>query len=313
MPARVRTETATSADVEHAGPAVAEADREGALAVLGVGRDVAQVVRDEDRRGERTHADGAEQAEPRHGIRLRVLRAERGQQAEEDEDVDLAQPAVAVGVVTARVAPRREHGQGAERQHEPRTGERHEGQADDCRPRRSDRSAASRTFDGGGEPLADEPHRPDPRLVGAADAVGVVVGVVDADLEGQCDEQGEDRQGRVGTPEQVGGGGAEDDGGDGGGQGARARAGDPLGQGGHGWGQRSLRKSGSSSGPRGRRSGRSTVRGPRAGSPGDEPGGRADEGEEQDEGQPRDLRAGCARRRPRSGSRPPRSRSSARG
>ena len=84
------------------------------------------------------------------------------------------------------------------------------------------------------EPLADQPHRPDPGLVGAPDAVGVVVGVVHPDLQGEGDDEGEDAERDVGAPHEVGGGGAEDDGGDGGGQGARAGARHPLGEGGHG-------------------------------------------------------------------------------
>ena len=83
------------------------------------------------------------------------------------------------------------------------------------------------------EPLADQAHRADPGLVGAADAVGVVVGVVHPDLQRQGDDEGEDAEGDVRPPDEVGGGGAEDDGGDGGGQGARAGARHPLGQGGH--------------------------------------------------------------------------------
>jgi hypothetical protein len=239
-------------DVESARSRVAESHREGALAVLDVGRDVAQVVGHEDRRRQRADPDGADHTEPGHGIRLRVERAERGHQTEEDEDVDLTEAAVAVGVVAAGVAPRREHRQGTERQHDPRLAEADEGQA---RHGRGGEAQHRGRLDvrRGGQALADEPHRADPGLVGAADAVGVVVRVVHPDLQREGDEEGEDRQRQVGAPEQVRGSGSEDDGGDGGGQGARAGTSHPLVQGCHGGVQRSLRKSGSSSGPRGRR------------------------------------------------------------
>ena len=44
---------------------------------------------------------------------------------------------------------------------------------------------------GGASPDADEPHRSDPGVVGAADAVAVVVGVVHADLEGEAHDEGQ--------------------------------------------------------------------------------------------------------------------------
>src|SRR5699024_10988722 len=91
-----------------------------------------------------------------------------------------------------------------------------------------------------GQLLADEPYRADPLLVGAADAVAVVVGVVDADLQTRGDEQGEQREPELGplllqADVAVGrrGGGTDDDGGDRCGEGSRAGAGDPLLHGGH--------------------------------------------------------------------------------
>ena len=84
---------------------------------------------------------------------------------------------------------------------------------------------------GVGEVLADEPHRADPVAVGAADAVGVVVGVVHADLEADRHDERQERESEVRLVDGGGGrGGADDDGGDGGGEGARAGAVDPLGR-----------------------------------------------------------------------------------
>ena len=55
------------------------------------------------------------------------------------------------------------------------------------------RNAARFTAPGRGGAGADQPHRADPVGVGAADAVGVVVGVVDRDLERQAHDQREQR------------------------------------------------------------------------------------------------------------------------
>ena len=56
-----------------------------------------------------------------------------------------------------------------------------------------------------------QPLRPDPMLVGAADAVGVVVGVVDAHLQGQRDEPGEHRPQQIGAAGEHGDAGARED------------------------------------------------------------------------------------------------------
>ena len=135
-------------------------------------------------------------------------------------------------------------GQADEREaHEAREEEAREGRDLD-RPGAASRWPTSRTG-------------PDPLVVGAADAVGVVVGVVDPDLQGQGHDEGEHGIRPDDVTGLVGGTGADEDGGDGGGQRARAGALDPLGQGGHGVLGASFyslrRKSGSSSGPRGPR------------------------------------------------------------
>ena len=81
---------------------------------------------------------------------------------------------------------------------------------------------------------ADEPHRADPVGVGAADAVGVVVGVVHADLQGEGDHEGEQRlppDRLVVVRRDTSAGEHRRDRGR---QRARARAGDPVSGGGHG-------------------------------------------------------------------------------
>ena len=93
--------------VEHAGAPVAEHDGERALAGVDVGRDVAQVVRHEDRAGQRAAADAAGERRPGEPLGLDVRRAEHGDQAEEDEDRHLAEAAVAVRLARAGVAPGR--------------------------------------------------------------------------------------------------------------------------------------------------------------------------------------------------------------
>ena len=184
--------TSDEEGVEVAGALVAEPHRQRALAGDGVGGDVAQVVGDEDRAGERADADAGVEGGPLPRLGLDVGRADDRDQAEEDEDHHLAEAEVAVGLARRRCRTRRR----------PRTPRR---------PRRSHHAVvAARTSpadgrhaeggEGGGlhgargrRSRADEPHRADPVGVGAADAVGVVVGVVDADLQGEADHQGEQR------------------------------------------------------------------------------------------------------------------------
>ena len=97
--------TSTSSSVERAGAPVAEADGEGALAGHRVGRDVAQVVGDQDRAGERADADRGVQRRPLPRLGLDVRRADDRDQPEEHEDHHLAEPEVAVGLRAAGVEP----------------------------------------------------------------------------------------------------------------------------------------------------------------------------------------------------------------
>ena len=79
-----------------------------------------------------------------------------------------------------------------------------------------------------GQPRPDQPHRPDPLVVGAADAVGVVVGVVDADHQRDGDDQREQRPHRLHRPRTDRRPGADQHRGDRGRQRPRPRSRDPL-------------------------------------------------------------------------------------
>ena len=81
---------------------------------------------------------------------------------------------------------------------------------------------------------ADQAQRADPALIGAADAVAVVVGVVDPDLQREGDDQREQRP--TGTPDldREGGAGSHEHRGDRGGQGAGAGSFEPVRGSGHG-------------------------------------------------------------------------------
>ncbi len=89
-------------------------------------------------------------------------------------------------------------------------------------------NAAVLTAGGEAAPEPDQPQRADPVGIGAADAVGVVVGVVDAHLQRQRDQQRQQRLAHDHGVGEGGGTGARDDRRHGRGQGARARPLDPL-------------------------------------------------------------------------------------
>ena len=133
-------------------------------------------------RPRRTHAA----RRPRLGLDVR--RADHRHQPEEDEDHDLAEPAVAVGPGRRRCRTRR---RGCRPRRPPpatRPSSRRAPGRPPPRPRRR-ANAARFTAAGVAAPEPDEAQRADPVVVGAADAVGVVVGVVDPDLERQRDDQ----------------------------------------------------------------------------------------------------------------------------
>jgi hypothetical protein len=75
-------------------PGTPEPNRERALARACVGLDVAQVVHDQERGAERADADAREQRVRRPRESLHPVRAADGDEAEEDEDEDVAEPVV---------------------------------------------------------------------------------------------------------------------------------------------------------------------------------------------------------------------------
>ena len=108
-----------------------------------------------------------------------------------DEHHDLAEAEVAVRLRAAGVGDgRRDRGDADEQQprvHDERRAPRRRP------PRRANETiAALRTARGRREAGRGEPHRPAPLRVGAAHAVGVVVGVVDADLQRERDHERRD-------------------------------------------------------------------------------------------------------------------------
>ena len=113
-------------DVGDARPAFAQADRHGQLARLNVGGNVAHVIRHEQRTGNQTNADSTHPAEQGQGVRLRVEGAQGRDQTEVDEDEHVTQTHVAVGVLAAGVAPRREDAGGANRQEPPLVRQSHQ-------------------------------------------------------------------------------------------------------------------------------------------------------------------------------------------
>ena len=114
-------------DVGDARPAFAQADRHGQLARLNVGGNVTYVIRHEQRTGNQTNADSTNPAEQGQGVRLCVEGAQGRNQTKVDEDEHIAQAHVAVGVLAAGVAPRREDAGGANRQEPPLVRQSHQG------------------------------------------------------------------------------------------------------------------------------------------------------------------------------------------
>ncbi len=178
--------------------AVAEAHGQGVLAHLGVARDVAEVVHHQQRGGQHAHRHRGPQAECREVAELHVGGAGRGDDAEEHEHEELAEAGVAVGPRASRVEPPGGDGQGTDHEQLPAHGHgqrqaRHTGDAE-----RGERRELHRP--GLGQALPDEAHRTDALgvVVGAPDAVAVVVGEVGAHLQGERHDQG----GRGAPPDQ---------------------------------------------------------------------------------------------------------------
>ena len=179
--------TATSAPTMHTtyssrARAAPDAHRERPLAGDAVGVDVAHVVGEQDRA--RRQADG-ERTEPRRRrdrLVLHVRAADRRDEAEEHEHHHFAEPDVAVRLRAAGVGRRRRRSR--RRRRAAATGSR---RATAPPPTTAATpkaiNAALRTAAGDARPLATSRTGPAPVRVGAAHAVGVVVRVVDADLQ----------------------------------------------------------------------------------------------------------------------------------
>src|SRR5690606_8606088 len=122
-------------------------------------------------------ADSTPQGREGQLVDLGVSGAQGGNQAEEDEDVYIAQATVAVRVLAAGVAPGSEDRGNSNQQQRPRRGEHNQNQP-------ADRGQAE-AAEGGvayvlrcGELGTGQAQRAHAFIIGAADAIGVVVGVV---------------------------------------------------------------------------------------------------------------------------------------
>ena len=161
-------------------------------------RDVAQVVGHEHRAGEEADADAAEPRLEVDRERLHVRRPSGRDDPEEDEHEQLAEAVVAVGALAARVEPGGDDRDGADGEQPPLPGDDDERESGE----RGEREEAER--DGEHVPrLRDartgEARRADPVVVGAAHPVGVVVGVVHADLQRERDHEREQGASRDAT------------------------------------------------------------------------------------------------------------------
>ena len=167
---------------------VARAGRPGCACRPGVGRDVAQVVerrasRRPARRRARATSDSGPVTRPacEYACRITATRPKKTK-----TEISPSPRSRTGADRRCRTRPRRR------RRHRPRpatsAGERREHEPGDTRP--AEGSERRRTSPPGRRgPRPDQAERADALVVGAADAVAVVVGVVDADLQGQRDEQ----------------------------------------------------------------------------------------------------------------------------
>ncbi len=151
--------SARACGVQPAGARVADADRQGALARHGVGRDVAQVVDHQQRAGEQPDRDAGGKGEPGQAADLHERGADHRGNPEEGEHRHLTETAVAVGVAAAGVGPTRRP-----RRPRPTASSQHEVATASTRPARQATPklarAALRTWRGAASPAATSRTRP---------------------------------------------------------------------------------------------------------------------------------------------------------
>ena len=179
--------------VERAGVAVAEHHRQRALADDAVARDVAQVVGHQHRAGQHADADRADERAraERPGSASAPCRAPRPARRTRTRPPRRARRSRRAAGRRCRTRPPAMH-TAPDGDQPPLPRQRHQRQPGQA----GDREADERGVAHGrrrGRPRADQPQRPDPLVVGAADAVGVVVGEVDADHQRDRDDQREQR------------------------------------------------------------------------------------------------------------------------
>ena len=174
--------------VQPPGPAVAESDREGLLADLAIGRDVAEVVDHEQRACKRSCGAARDDRQRGDLCDCRIGRTGGGNQSEEHEDEELSETEVPVRLRAAGVEPSGGERSCADRQ-EPQRGVECDRKAGHCR---QPKCHHRRSLDCAGrrQTARDETHRADPHIIGATYAVAVVVGIVHPDLQRQAHHQG---------------------------------------------------------------------------------------------------------------------------
>ena len=212
-------------DVQAARCGVADAHGERALARRRVRGNVTQVVHHQECARDRADRAPHQHAERGDLLDRDVRRADGRDEAEEREHEQLTEAEVAVGLGPSGVSPGRADARQADGDQPPRRGGS-EHQPGDGR----DRERAERgSLHGRGrrQPGRDQSHRADADVVGAAHAVGVVVGVVHADLQRQADHEREGDTPPADRTVTGRGPGADGDRDDRGRQGARPRPEDP--------------------------------------------------------------------------------------
>ncbi len=188
--------TPSQGDVQDAGTSVAESNRQGLFPDRGIGRDVAQVVDDQQGHCQCPDATRHHESQPRPLLGLDVGRPHRGHETEEHEHADLAEAAVSIRRPSACVVPGRRNARRAHREQPPLRRQCHDRQARKRTDPEADAGGALhrlRRSDTG----CGEPHGPYAFIIGSPYAVAVVVREVDGHLKGERDDQRQEREHRV--------------------------------------------------------------------------------------------------------------------